>query len=159
VTREYDGLPEATRAAKIIDGIRVWHRMGDLGSLDTEGRLSFFGRRVEKVRTADGDLPTESVEPAFRQHPQVFRCALIGLGQAPRQVPALVIEPRAGGFPANDAARERFIAELRDLGRVNPQAARIQHIVFQQALPVDVRHNAKVHRLQLAKEWTQRLAR
>jgi olefin beta-lactone synthetase len=159
VTREYDGLPEATRAAKIADGARVWHRMGDLGSLDTEDRLSFFGRRVEKVRTADGDLPTESVEPAFRQHPQVFRCALIGLGVAPSQVPTLVVEPRAGAFPADDAARERFIAELRDVAKTCPLAEHVKHIVFQRTLPVDVRHNAKIHRLQLAKEWTQRLAR
>ena len=159
VTREYDGLPEATRLAKIADGNRVWHRMGDLGALDAEGRLFFFGRRVEKVRTAEGELPTESVEPAFRQHPQVFRCALIGLGAVPHQTPALVVEPRVGSFPADEAARARFVAELRDLARINPQADRVQHIVFQRALPVDVRHNAKIHRLQLAKEWTSRLAR
>ena len=61
----YIGLPEATRAAKIADGARVWHRMGDLGSLDAEGRLFFFGRRVEKIRAAEGELPTESLEPAF----------------------------------------------------------------------------------------------
>ena len=159
VTREYDGLPEATRLAKIADGNRVWHRMGDLGALDAEGRLFFFGRRVEKVRTAEGELPTESVEPAFRQHPQVFRCALIGLGAAPHQTPALVVEPRVGSFPETEADRTRFIAELRELARINPQADRVQHIVFQRALPVDVRHNAKIHRLQLAKEWTRRLAR
>ena len=159
VTREYDGLPEATRLAKIADGARVWHRMGDLGALDAEGRLFFFGRRVEKVRTSEGELPTESVEPAFRQHPQVFRCALIGLGAAPHQTPALVVEPRAGAFPADEAARARFIAELRALARINPPADRVKHIVFQRALPVDVRHNAKIHRLQLAKEWTSRLAR
>ena len=159
VTREYDGLPEATRLAKIADGNRVWHRMGDLGALDAEGRLFFFGRRVEKVRTSEGELPTESLEPAFRQHPQVFRCALIGLGAAPHQTPALVVEPRIGSFPADEAARARFVAELRDLARINPQADRVQHIVFQRALPVDVRHNAKIHRLQLAKEWTSRLAR
>ena len=159
VTREYDGLPEATRLAKIADGGRVWHRMGDLGSLDASGRLFFFGRRVEKVRAAEGELPTESLEPAFRQHPQVFRCALIGLGAAPHQTPALVVEPRAGAFPADEAARARFVAELRELARINPPADRVQHIVFQRALPVDVRHNAKIHRLQLAKEWTSRLAR
>lgn len=159
VTREYDGLPEATRAAKITDGARVWHRMGDLGALDADGRLCFFGRRVEKVRTAAGDLPTESIEPAFRQHPQVFRCALIGLGEAPQQTPALVVEPRPGGFPEDDAARARFVAELREVARSCPQAARVQDIVFQRALPVDVRHNAKIHRLRLAKEWTRRLAR
>jgi acyl-CoA synthetase (AMP-forming)/AMP-acid ligase II len=159
VTRAYDGLPEATRLAKIADCGRVWHRMGDLGALDAEGRLFFFGRRVEKVRTAGGDLPTESIEPAFRQHPQVFRCALIGLGFAPAQTPALVVEPRAGNFPETEAARTRFIAELRELAGVNPQAAQVKHVVFQRALPVDVRHNAKIHRLQLAKEWTKRLAR
>ena len=159
VTREYDGLPEATRLAKIADGARVWHRMGDLGSLDAEGRLFFFGRRVEKVRTAEGELPTESLEPAFRQHPQVFRCALIGLGAAPHQTPALVVEPRAGHFPVSETARASFIAELRDLARINPQAGRVKQIVFQRALPVDVRHNAKIHRLQLAKEWTAHLAR
>ncbi len=159
VTHEYDGLPEATRLAKIADGGRVWHRMGDLGTLDAEGRLFFFGRRVEKVRTAEGELPTESLEPAFRQHPQVFRCALVGLGAAPEQTPALVVEPRAGSFPETDADRERFIAELRDLAKVNQAAARVKHIVFQRSLPVDVRHNAKIHRLRLAKEWTARLAR
>jgi acyl-CoA synthetase (AMP-forming)/AMP-acid ligase II len=159
VTREYDGLPEATRAAKINDGGRVWHRMGDLGALDASGRLFFFGRRVEKVRTSTGGLPTESIEPAFRQHPQVFRCALIGIGEAPGQRPAIVIEPRAGYFPETEADRTRFIAELRELARINPQADRVQQIVFQRALPVDVRHNAKIHRLQLAKEWTRRLAR
>ncbi len=158
VTREYDGLPEATRLAKIADGSRVWHRMGDLGALDAEGRLFFFGRRAEKVRTPEGDLPTESLEPAFRQHPKIFRCALIGLGAAPQQTPALVVEPRAGSFPETDADRERFVAELRELAKVNPEAACVKHIVFQRALPVDVRHNAKIHRLQLAKEWTSRLA-
>ncbi|MGI9110353.1 MAG: fatty acid CoA ligase family protein [Opitutales bacterium] len=159
VTREYDGLPEATRLAKIADGDRVWHRMGDLGALDASGRLFFFGRRVEKVRTADGDLPTESLEPAFRQHPQVFRCALIGLGGAPRQTPALVVEPRSGHFPETDVARARFVAELRSVASVHPQSDRVRHIVFQRALPVDVRHNAKIHRLQLAQEWSARLAR
>jgi len=159
VTREYDGLPEATRAAKIADGDRIWHRMGDLGALDSSGRLFFFGRRVEKVRTPEGDLPTESIEPAFRQHPHVFRCALIGIGEALDQTPAIVIEPRTGYFPETEADRLRFITELRELARVNPQADRVREIVFQRALPVDVRHNAKIHHLQLAKEWTRRLAR
>ena len=159
VTREYDGLPQATRLAKIADVNRVWHRMGDLGALDASGRLFFFGRCVEKIRTPEGDLATESLEPVFRQHPQVFRCALIGIGAAPDQSPALVVEPRPEHFPGTEDARRRFIAELREIALVNPQAARVKQIVFQRALPVDVRHNAKIHRLQLAKEWTSRLAR
>ncbi|MFM9016913.1 MAG: AMP-binding protein, partial [Verrucomicrobiota bacterium] len=158
VTREYDGLPEATRLAKIREGDRVWHRMGDLGRIGADGRLYFLGRRAEKVRTAEGDLPTECLEPAFRQHPHVARCALIGLGEPPRQIPALVVEARPGAHPETREARERFEAELRGIARVNPRSETVRHIVFQRALPVDVRHNAKIHRLRLAEEWTARLA-
>ncbi len=156
VTRAYDGLPAATALAKIPDGDRVWHRMGDLGAIGADGLLRFFGRRAEKVRTAHGDLYTESLEPAFRSHPQVARCALIGLGTKAPLLPALVVEPKEGHFPTNAGEREKFIATLRSQAANNPQAAAITHIFFQKKLPVDVRHNAKIHRLQLSNEWTAR---
>lgn len=156
VTRAYDGLPAATALAKIADGDRVWHRMGDLGAIGADGLLRFFGRRAEKVRTAAGDLYTEALEPAFRAHPQVARCALIGLGQQPPLTPALVVEPKEGHFPANAGEREKFAAALRAQAAGHPQAGAVQHIFFQKKLPVDVRHNAKIHRLQLAKAWTAR---
>ncbi len=157
VTRAYDGLPAATALAKIPDGDRVWHRMGDLGCLDADGLLRFFGRRAEKVRAAHGDLHTEAVEPAFRAHPDVARCALIALGAQAPFTPALVVEPRAGRFPGDAGEREKFVAALRELARGNPAAARVGTFLFQAKLPVDVRHNAKIHRLRLSKEWTARL--
>jgi len=157
VTRAYHRSPAATTAAKIADGGRVWHRMGDLGSVGTDGLLRFFGRRAEQVRTADGDLPTEAVEPAFRAHPDVARCALIGLGTKPPLVPALVVEPRDGAFPADAREREAFMDRLRACAQGNPAATRVETFLFQEKLPVDVRHNAKIHRLRLAKEWTARL--
>ena len=156
VTRAYDGLPNATALAKIPDGDRVWHRMGDLGCIGPDGLLRFFGRRAEKVRTAQGDLYTEALEPAFRAHPKVARCALIGLGKQAPKVAALVVEPKEGHFPANTGERETFIESLRAQAADHPQAAAIQHVFFQRKLPVDVRHNAKIHRLQLSKEWTAR---
>jgi hypothetical protein len=70
----------------------------------------------------------------------------------------LVVEPRVGCFPANTAERAAFIDELREIARTCRLAERVKHVVFQRALPVDVRHNAKIHRLRLAKEWTARLA-
>ncbi len=157
VTRAYHRLPEATAAAKIADGERVWHRMGDLGTLEADGLLRFLGRRAERVRAPGGDLPTEAVEPAFRAHPDVARCALIGLGTKAPFLPALVVEPREGRFPGNGGERERFIEGLRACARGNPAAARVDTFLFQAKLPVDVRHNAKIHRLRLAKEWTERL--
>jgi len=157
VTRAYHRLPAATAAAKIADGARVWHRMGDLGSVGDDGLLRFFGRRAEQVRTAAGDLPTEAAEPAFRAHPDVARCALIGLGTKPPFVPALVVEPRDGAFPADAREREAFSDRLRACAQGNPAATRVETFLFQEKLPVDVRHNAKIHRLRLAKEWTSRL--
>jgi acyl-CoA synthetase (AMP-forming)/AMP-acid ligase II len=157
VTRAYHRLPEATAAAKIADSERVWHRMGDLGTLGADGLLRFLGRRAEKVRAASGDLPTEAVEPAFRAHPDVARCALIGLGVKAPFLPALVVEPREGRFPADAREREQFIATLRACAEGNPAATGVETFLFQEKLPVDVRHNAKIHRLRLAKEWTERL--
>lgn len=155
VTRAYDRNPEATALAKTTDTQgRTWHRMGDLGSLDTRGRLWFHGRRAEKLETTEGVLTTESVEPAFADHPDVRRCALVGVGPRGRQRPVLVVEPRR--MP-EDAREARVLAEdLRHHATINPLAARVAAVVFQRSLPVDVRHNAKIHRLTVTRAWNAR---
>ncbi len=146
-TKEYDRLPDATALAKIssMDGA-VWHRMGDAGSLDATGRLWFTGRLAEGVVTANGILYTEPSEQVFRSHPQVARCALIGLGPPGRQQPALVIQPVAGS-----ADKVRLARELGEMAARHPQTAAIKKFFFHPAFPVDVRHNAKIHRLSLAR--------
>jgi olefin beta-lactone synthetase len=158
VTRAYDGLPAATAGAKIPDPGRgtgaVWHRMGDCGYLDAEGRLWFCGRKAERVLTEDGVIHTEEVEPVVGVHPDVARCALVGVGAAGRQVPVLVVEPRAGRR-ADDAFRK----ELAALAAAHPVACRVSEILFHASLPVDVRHNAKIHRLTLARWAARRLGR
>lgn len=155
VTREYDRLPEATALAKCRDDARrTWHRMGDLGAIDGQGRLWFHGRRAEALRTAEGRLTTESVEPAFADHPAVARCALVGVGPEGRQEAALVVEPRA--FPARRIEAENLAAELRHHAAGNPLSLRVRWVVFQRRMPVDVRHNAKIQRLRLAAHWAAR---
>jgi acyl-CoA synthetase (AMP-forming)/AMP-acid ligase II len=146
VTKEYDALPDATAAAKIADPSppgSVWHRMGDCGALDEAGRLWFYGRKAERVETAGGTLFTEPCEQVFRAHPRARRCALIGLGLEP----ALVVETRARG--AQDG--RRLVAELRALGLAHPHTSGIRTFFFRKSFPVDVRHNAKIHRLALAR--------
>lgn len=157
VTHTYDGLPEATAAAKIYDQGQVWHRMGDLGKIDGQGRLWFLGRKAEKVTTDMGVLYTEAIEPLFRTHPQVARCALIGVGSAPHQKPYLVIEPRPENFPLNDDEAKLLQASLKQLSQTSAHTAMIQGFLLQKKLPVDVRHNAKIHRLKLSQFWTQNL--
>lgn len=147
VTKVYDALPNATAAAKIRDGDVVWHRMGDCGYFDQDGRLWFCGRMAERVETAAGLMFTEPCEQVFRAHPLVARCALIGLGPHGAQQPALVVEAK----PKSAAAAAAFGRELRVLAQVHPHTAAINLFYFHPQFPVDVRHNAKIHRLVLAR--------
>ena len=148
VTREYDGLPEATANAKIraADG-SVWHRLGDAGFLDAEGELWFCGRKVERVQTAKGVMHTEPCERVFRQHALSQRYALIGLGARGQQVPAIVVEAQV----KSSAEARAHARALRSLAVQHPHTSSIKIFYFHPHFPVDVRHNAKIHRLALAR--------
>ncbi len=168
VTQSYDALPAATAAAKISDTSvaqlsvaqpsalnpqlggtgAVWHRMGDCGYLDADGRLWFVGRKVERVETQQGALHTEPCEQVFRCHPRVTRCALVGLGERGRQRPALIVE----AVVKDSAAARVFARELRGLALEHAHTTPVKLFYFHPKFPVDVRHNAKIHRLTLA-QW------
>ena len=159
VTREYDRLPEATAAAKMLDAQgRTWHRMGDLGYLDESGRLWFCGRKVGRVVLPAGDGHPEQVfytdccEAIFNAHPDVARSALIAIRKNGVRAPAIAIEPLPGKFPRGVRARADFIEELSVLGQQHPHTQGIHTFVFEKAFPVDVRHNAKIHRLALGRK-------
>lgn len=156
VTKLYDGLAEATAKAKIPDADgQVWHRMGDLGFVDAQGRLWFCGRKGHRVQAAGGQTLLSALEAVFDAHPRVRRCALVGVGEPGAQRPVLVVEPSPGHFPRGRAAREAFARELLVLGGANPRTASIRDVLFHPALPVDVRHNAKIRREVLA-AWAAR---
>lgn len=146
VTRAYADLPEETRLAKISDGDSFWHRMGDMGYLDAQHRLWFCGRKAHRVSTAQGMLYTIPCEAIFNEHPQVRRSALVGLGtRANCQIPVIVVEPKEA-VPD----RDRLFADLRTLALANPRTAGIEYFLIHRAFPVDIRHNAKIFREQLA---------
>jgi len=155
VTRAYDGLPDATALAKIVNRKSeiindTWHRLGDAGYLDAEGRLWFCGRIAERVVTRTGIMHTEPCEQVFRGYPGVERCALIGIGQPGAQLPALVVQPAK-----TVTDRPRLAEELRALALRYPHTIPLSQIFFHPSFPVDVRHNAKIHRLALARWATQ----
>jgi len=157
VTAGYDRMPGATCDARFKIGDHENHRMGDLGYLDKDGNLRFLGRKAECVITPGGPLETERCEPGMNELPYVNRCALIGLGSAPNQEPCLIVEPskeriRSAG---ENALRNEIFAELKTLF---PQF-KINRILFEKKIPVDARHNAKIHRLYLAKKWSSLIAR
>jgi acyl-CoA synthetase (AMP-forming)/AMP-acid ligase II len=138
-------------AAKIAEGERVLHRMGDLGYLDAAGRLWFCGRKAHRL-VVDGGIvvPSDAVEAIFDEHPGVLRTALVGLGPRGRQVAVLCVEMERGA---------RWSAEveeaLRALARGTVAEGRIARYLPHPGFPTDARHNSKIRREELA-PWAAR---
>ena len=158
VTREYVTRTETNALAKVTDGSRVWHRMGDVGYLDEQDRFWFCGRMAHRVQTATELLFTIPCEAIFNQHPRVFRSALVGIGPESRKRPVIVVEPWPGDMPRGKAQRDKLWEELRQLARDNPLTRNINDFLWHRAMPVDIRHNAKIFREQLT-VWAARKLR
>ena len=158
VTREYFRRPDGTALAKIADGETFWHRMGDVGYFDERGRLWFCGRKGHIVDTASGPLYTECVEPVFNAQPGVFRTALVGVGPRPRQTPVLIVEADADRSLHPTRNESEWTQMLLEFAARQPVTSAVRTILFHPALPVDVRHNAKINRELLAEWAAQRVA-
>jgi len=147
VTRGYFQRPEADKLSKISDSSgSFFHRMGDLGRCDQQGRLWFCGRKSHRVETANGTLFTIPVEAVFNTHPAVFRSAMVGVGPMGNQQPVICIELEPGVTTNHEQLRR----ELVDSAVGFPHTAGITTILFHPAFPVDIRHNAKIFREKLA---------
>lgn len=158
VTRVYLNRPEKTAEAKIQDADgAIWHRMGDVGYFDAEGRLWFCGRKAHRVETAQGTLFPVPCESIFNAHPDVARTALVGVGPRGQQIPMLVVEPQPGKAPRTGPERARFTAALLALGAAHEHTRAIREVLFYPGIfPTDVRHNAKIQREKLA-AWAAKM--
>lgn len=153
VTHAYYNRPEATALAKIEDIFygAPFHRMGDVGYLDEEGRLWFCGRKAHRVVTSNATLFTIPCERVFNAHPNVYRTALVGVARDGDVIPVLCVELNEED---HDVDRAQVKKELLEMARNRPQTQKISHLLFHPSFPVDVRHNAKIFREELA-EWTK----
>jgi acyl-CoA synthetase (AMP-forming)/AMP-acid ligase II len=146
-TREYCTSESANRLAKIRDGGDVWHRMGDVGYLDEQGRLWFCGRKAHRVVTASETLFTDPCEAIFNNHAAVFRSALVGVGDAAAQTPVMCIELEKSHPHIASAA---LVQDLLSVARRHAHTRTINEFMIHPSFPVDIRHNAKIFREKLA---------
>ncbi len=152
VTDQYVTRFEANALHKIKDGDGFWHRMGDVGYIDQANRFWFCGRKNHRVQTAEGTLYSVACEGIFNSHPAVFRSALVGVGKAGNKTPVIVFQPWADKFPNRQRDQVLLIEELRSLAGRNKMTNRIKIFLIRKNLPVDIRHNSKIYREQLA-DW------
>lgn len=159
VTAAYDALPEATARAKIRDADGgIWHRMGDVAYKDEGGRLWFCGRMAERVETRFGTMYTDCCEGILNTSPLVRRTALIGIGEAGQQIPLVVAEVPEWRRFCSRRERAAIVRDLRLRIDGDPLLRRIPTILFMRKFPVDVRHNAKIHRLAMGRRFGAKLA-
>ena len=156
VTDHYATRTDANALHKIADGSGFWHRMGDVGYLDVEDRFWFCGRKSQRVQTAHGVMFTIPCEAIFNEHAAIYRSALVGVGPPPK-TPAIVVEPRPESYPQSRRQKSQLLDELHARARSNDLTRTIEHILIRRRLPVDIRHNAKIFREQLAVWATKKI--
>lgn len=147
VTRSYFKKPEATAASKISKDGETWHLMGDLGYLDEEGRVWLVGRKSHLIRCRQGEMFPLPGEALVLPHPDVERAALVEGNKGP----VLVVERRRGCSTLEKILRR----ECLQLVSQTPEYAQVGTVLFHPGMPVDPRHNAKIHREELS-AWVKK---
>jgi len=154
-TDAYYNRPHETALAKIRDEDGAfWHRMGDLGYFDAHGRLWYCGRKADRVTMKNETLFTVNCEAIFDTHPKVRRSALVRVPRGEHQEPVLCVELLPDVARSERSAIERT---LFDIGARHTQTKNIARILFHRRFPVDIRHNAKIGRSELARWATRKL--
>ena len=157
-------IPNHNALAKIQDGNTTWHRIGDVGYFDDQQRFWYCGRKSHRVVTANGPLFTIPAEAIFNSASMIYRTALVGVGPQGAQTPVLVYETFNPDemllVPSDlDKLLEDLPDQLRTLVEKFDSTRPIQHFLKYDKLPVDIRHNSKIHREQLAVWAAKRLTR
>jgi acyl-CoA synthetase (AMP-forming)/AMP-acid ligase II len=140
VSDGYLGLWATERAAR--PGSGEWHRSGDVGHVDARGRLWVEGRAVHVIHGVDGPITPVPVERAVERALGLRRCAAVGVGPVGSQQLVVVLEMPG----ATAGVAEASMAEQARSAVDRPLAS----VLVVPALPVDIRHNAKIDRSAVA---------
>ncbi len=146
VTQNYFRRQRDDSLAKIVDESTFWHRMGDLGWMDQNGRIWFCGRKSHRVITEKKTIFTIPSEAIFNNHEDVFRSAVVGAGPQKKQTPVVCIELEKN----NRIDKKKILSDLLALARKNEMTKDLDTILFHKSFPVDIRHNSKIFREKLA---------
>jgi olefin beta-lactone synthetase len=149
VKDRYDRLWATERRSSRTAG---WHRSGDVGHFDDDGRLWVEGRLVHVVTTAAGPVTPVGIEQRIETLGEVVAAAVVGVGPVGSQQVVVVLVPTEGARRGKGAlAGTAESTAVRAAAHV-PVAA----VLSVDALPVDIRHASKVDRARIAR-WAERL--
>jgi olefin beta-lactone synthetase len=152
----YDQLADTQRRARPQTEV-LWHRSGDLGHVDEAGRVWIEGRVVHGIAATGARLLTPvPLEWSAQRVPGVRRAAAVGVGPHGVQQVVIVVEVASPTRRRRRPLRLRLAAPdmaeaVRDaVARDHPDVA-VAAVLVVNALPVDIRHNAKIDRTAVAR--------
>ena len=155
VSKSYYNRAQATEQAKIQNGDKIMHRMGDLGYFDAQGNLWMCGRKAHRVESIVHDqtktfysIPCERI---FNAHPEIKRTALVSVEENGKNIPLICIEAE----DALSGSSLKLFNELQLIAEQHPETAGIKHFLIHTGFPMDIRHNAKIFREKLADVGTK----
>ena len=164
VKDRYDALWALERSASRDPG---WHRTGDVGHLDPDGRLWIEGRLQHVITTAGGAVTPVGIEQRVERVPGVSAAAAVGVGPAGAQVVVVVVVPsgsdpvRSRGrrlrLPGWDSGLRLADTHLADAVRA-AVGVDVAAVLAAGRLPVDIRHQSKVDRSEVARRAARVLA-
>ncbi|WP_461635603.1 alpha/beta fold hydrolase [Glutamicibacter soli] len=144
VKDRYDRLWITEQLSTSIPG---WHRTGDVGHLDAQGRLWVEGRLGHVLRTASGPLTPVEAENLAQSVPGAGRTALVPVGPSGTQSAVIVMEtvpPARKPAPASPGLSQQVRQAVAAAG------VEVSAVLVVPELPTDIRHNSKIDRAHLA---------
>jgi acyl-CoA synthetase (AMP-forming)/AMP-acid ligase II len=150
----YRDEPNTTKHKIAAKDGGFFHRIGDAGYADRDGRIWYLGRVGQRVKLANGSLFSLQCEPIFDAHPDVRRSGLVGVPGKGGEVPVICVEVRTD----RTVDLESLHKQLLERAAANPRSACIRHVLFPERLPVDPRHNSKIERSKLAAWAKERIS-
>ena len=131
------------------------HRTGDVGHLDAEGRLWVEGRLVHVVDTAAGPVTPVGIEQRVEAIDGIASAAVVGVGPAGTQQVVVVVVAEPGIAARRTGAPLLAVAPLTSAVRAVAGVS-VAAVLVADALPVDIRHAAKIDRTRVA-AWAGRV--
>jgi len=128
-----------------------WHRSGDVGHLDRDGRLWIEGRMGHIVTTPEGPVTPVGIEHQVSSIVGIAATAIVGVGPPGTQQVVAVVTPTPRPKWAGLADEA-----LTDEVRARVPSPDIAAVLVAPALPVDKRHNSKIDRIRIAR-WAERV--
>jgi acyl-CoA synthetase (AMP-forming)/AMP-acid ligase II len=151
VSERYVTRTDQNEFHKIHADGAIWHRTGDVGYFDLQGRFFYCGRKSHRVVLKDGVvLFTDPCESILNRHPQVNRTALVGVEIDGEMKAIIVVEPTDLQLHKSKKGTQQLIKDLKRIAASNDKTTRIDdYLIYPERLPTDIRHNSKIFREKL----------